>query len=129
MHTSSLIFENTCYHLIDILISVFLFVACTEAAGEFCKDIDENACKLLLGTRNDMCQDSCFADVCRKTCNMCRKSIVNLLKYFLQEFFGALFGGQKLNCDFKNVLKSILSLSFSLPLSLSLFLLTTYSMV
>ncbi|XP_052709757.1 uncharacterized protein LOC128184354 isoform X2 [Crassostrea angulata] len=54
-----------------VCVFVFLFVACTEAAGEFCKDIDENACKLLLGTRNDMCQDSCFADVCRKTCNMC----------------------------------------------------------
>ncbi|XP_061176055.1 uncharacterized protein LOC133185007 [Saccostrea echinata] len=55
----------------NVLALVLLYSSFANAAEKFCEDIDKNACDLLQRMRPDMCQDSCFADVCKKTCNMC----------------------------------------------------------
>ncbi|XP_048771142.1 uncharacterized protein LOC125677190 [Ostrea edulis] len=54
-----------------VCVTVLVYLSFTKAADKFCSDIDENACNLLKQTLPDMCADSCFADVCKKTCNMC----------------------------------------------------------
>ncbi|XP_078322446.1 uncharacterized protein LOC111105152 isoform X2 [Crassostrea virginica] len=63
--------ESNMAALHNVVVFLMLYVSYTKAAGEFCQDIDEQACQLLLNSRPDMCQDSCYADVCKKTCNMC----------------------------------------------------------
>ena len=43
------------------------------SVDSLCSDMSEDACTTLKTLMPDMCSDSCIADICRRTCNICRE--------------------------------------------------------